>query len=182
MSAIIEKKYYTPGEYLELEEKADYKSEYCDGAIVPMTGGTTNHNRIIIDFCTDLNLALREQNAEIFSGDVRVWIAQYRLYTYPDIMVVQGQPIYEGTGTTTITNPGVIIEVLSKSTESYDRGDKFRFYRSIAELKEYILINQYSYYAEQFVKTLEGKWILTEYAEKDAILTLNSVKFTMSLQ
>ena len=144
MTIASEKKIYTPEEYLQLEETSAEKHENRQGDIVLMTGGTTNHNRLVLEFCTYLNFALREQNAEVFAGDVRLWIPDYREYTYPDIMVVKEQPIYQTPGTTTITNPTIIVEVLSKSTQARDRGDKFRFYRSIPEFKEYILIDQYN--------------------------------------
>jgi len=182
MTIASEKKIYTPEEYLQLEEKSAEKHEYRRGDIVLMTGGTTNHNRLVLEFCTYLNFALREQNAEVFAGDVRLWIPDYREYTYPDIMVVKEQPIYQTPGTTTITNPTIIVEVLSKSTQARDRGDKFRFYRSIPEFKEYILIDQYSLLVEHFVKTSEHQWILTEYETKESKLSLDSVEFEISLE
>ena len=182
MTIASEKKIYTPEEYLQLEEKSAEKHEYRQGDIVLMTGGTTNHNRLVLEFCTYLNFALREQNAEVFAGDVRLWIPDYREYTYPDIMVVKEQPIYQTPGTTTITNPTIIVEVLSKSTQARDRGDKFRFYRSIPEFKEYILIDQYSLLVEHFVKTSEHQWILTEYETKETKLSLDSVEFEISLE
>ena len=83
---------------------------------------------------------------------------EYRRYTYPDVMIITGKPIYEGENTTTVTNPSVIIEVLSDSTKNYDRGKKFRFYRSLESLQEYILIDQYSYYVEQFIKESSQEW------------------------
>ena len=182
MTIASEKKIYTPEEYLQLEEKSEEKHEYRQGDIVLMTGGTTNHNRLVLEFCTYLNFALREQNAEVFAGDVRLWIPDYREYTYPDIMVVKEQPIYQTPGTTTITNPTIIVEVLSKSTQARDRGDKFRFYRSIPEFKEYILIDQYSLLVEHFLKTSEHQWILTEYETKESKLSLDSVEFEISLE
>lgn len=177
----LEKRYYTPDEYLALEEVAEYKSEYHDGEIVPMTGGTTNHNTIALNFCTNFKFTLRGQNYRIYMGDVRLWIPRYRRYTYPDVMVIQGTPIYEGTGTTTVTNPLLIVEVLSKSTTNYDHGDKFRYYRSIPELREYILIDPYSFYVEQYNKKSEGKWLLTEYESEESALALDSIEFQISL-
>ena len=134
--------YYTPEEYLNLEKKADCKHEYRDGKIISMTGGTTNHNKIAGNFYSYLRFTLKGQKYETYIGDVRLWIAQYRLYTYPDVMVINGQPSYEGKGKTTVTNPCLIGEVLSKSTHNYDQGDKFRFYRSLPTFQEYILIAQ----------------------------------------
>jgi Uma2 family endonuclease len=176
------KRFYTPEEYLELEEKADYKSEYRDGEIVSITGGTTNHNKIALNFAASLNLALDEQNYDIYIGDVRLWIPRYRQHTYPDVMVIEGQPVYTGTSTTTVMNPLMIVEVLSKSTKNYEQGDKFLYYRSIPEFKEYILIEQSRYHVMQYAKTSESQWLLTEYESEDAVLELNSINFQISLQ
>lgn len=182
MPTRTEKRYYTPEEYLALEEVAEYKSEYHDGEIVPRTGGTTNHNTIALNFCTNFKTALRQQNYRIYiGGDVRLWIPRYRRYTYPDVMVIEGTPVYEAAGTTTVTNPLLIVEVLSKSTTNYDHVDKFRYYRSIPEFREYVLIDQYSFYVEQFAKNTEEKWILTEYENEEAVLALNSIEFQISL-
>ncbi|AFZ00968.1 Uma2 family endonuclease [Calothrix sp. PCC 6303] len=168
---------YTPEEYLELEEKADFKSEYRNGKIIPMTGGTTNHNKIAGNFYAFLKFALKGSNYDIYIGDVRLWISKYRQYTYPDVMVIQGEAEYTGTSSTTVMNPCLIVEVLSKSTQNYDQGDKFLYYRSIPELKEYILIDQYEYRVMQYVKTAEGKWILTEIEGKSAVLDLQTIEF-----
>lgn len=182
MQTQIEKRYYTPEEYLNLEEVAIYKSEYRDGEIVPMTGGTANHNKIALNFCRKFPLTVKKQNYEIFINDMRLWIPRYRLYTYPDVMVIQGEPVYEGTGTTNVVNPLLIVEILSKFTKDYDRGDKFIYYRSIPELREYILIDQYQYHVEQFVKTSNGKWLFTEYESEDSVLAMESVEVQFLLR
>jgi Uma2 family endonuclease len=174
-------RYYTPEEYLELEEKAEYKSEYRDGEIIPMTGGTTNHNKIAGNFYAYLKFALKKKNYDVYIGDVRLWIPRYRQHTYPDIMVIQGEPIYTGASTTTVMNPLLIAEVLSKSTSNYDQSDKFMYYRSIPEFKEYILINQYQYHVMQYVKTDDSKWIFTELQSESDILTLETIDFQISL-
>lgn len=174
------KKHYSPEEYLALEEKTEYKSEYRDGEIVPMTGGTTNHNKIALNVAAYLKFALRGQKYDIYIGDVRLWIPRYRQYTYPDIMVIQGEPIYTGTGTTTVMNPLLIVEVLSKSTKNYDQGDKFLYYRSIPEFKEYILIDQTKHHIIQHNKTDEGKWLLSDYESTDTVLQLQSVNFQIT--
>jgi len=174
-------RYYTPEEYLELEEKAEYKSEYRDGEIIPMTGGTTNHNKIALNFAANLKFGLKKQNYDVYIGDVRLWIPRYRQHTYPDIMVIQGEPIYTGANTTTVMNPLLIAEVLSKSTSNYDQSDKFMYYRSISELKEYILINQYQYHVMQYVKTDDSKWIFTELQSESDILILETIDFQITL-
>ncbi|MBE9126209.1 MULTISPECIES: Uma2 family endonuclease [unclassified Coleofasciculus] len=176
------KPYYTPEEYLELEEKADYKNEYRDGAIVAMTGGTTNHNKIALNFAANLKFGLRGQEYDIYIGDVRLWIPRYRQYTYPDVMVITGEPIYTGTGTTTVMNPFLIIEVLSKSTKNYDLGDKFIYYRSIPDFKEYILIDQTKYHVMQYAKNTDNKWLLSEQESTGAELKLSSIEFQINLR
>lgn len=175
-------KRYTPEEYLELEEKAEYKSEYRNGQIVPMTGGTTNHNKIALNFAANLKFALRGQKYDIYIGDVRLWIPRYRQYTYPDVMVIQGEPIYTETSMTTVINPLLITEVLSKSTKNYDQGDKFLYYRSIPDLKEYILIDQAQYHIMQYIKTAEGQWLFTERESEDAVLSLHSIDFQIAFR
>ena len=174
--------YYTPEEYLELEEKADDKNEYRDGEIISMTGGTTNHNKLALNLATSLNVALNDLDYDIYIGDVKLWIPRYREFTYPDVMVIEGQPVYYSANTTIVTNPVLIVEVLSKSTKDYDRGDKFLYYRSIPEFKEYILIDQTKYYVMQYVKTSENQWILTEYETEDAMINLSSINVELSLK
>ena len=180
MQTQTQKKYYTPEEYLEIEETSESKNEYRDGEIVPMAGGTTNHNEIAGNFYANFKFKMRGKNYKIYMGDVKLWIPRYRIYTYPDIMVIQGKPIYEGNGTSKVTNPLMIVEVLSNSTENHDRTNKFRFYRSIPELQEYIIINQYEYLVEQFNKNAEGQWVLTEYESVDAVLSIKSIDFKIS--
>lgn len=173
---------YTPEAYLELEEQTDYKSEYRDGEIIPMTGGTTNHNKIAGNFYAYLLFALRGQKYDVYIGNVRLWIDRYRQYTYPDVMVIDGEPIYQGKSKTTVINPSLIGEVLSKSTENYDQGDKFRFYRSIPQLKEYILLAQDRFYVMRYSKTPEGNWLLQEYEAENAVLRLNSLAFEIPIK
>ena len=174
-------RYYTPEEYLELEEQAEYRSEYRDGEIIAMTGGTTNHNKIALNFAASLKYGLRKKNYDVYIGDVRLWIPRYRQHTYPDVMIIQGEPIYATENTTTVMNPLLIAEVSSKSTSNYDQSDKFMYYRSIPEFKEYILINQYQYHVMQYVKTNDGKWIFTELESESDILTLQTIDFQIAL-
>ena len=172
---------YTPEEYLELEEKALYKSEYKDGEIIPMTGETGNHNKITLAIAAILLYALRRKKYEVFMGDMRLWIPQYKEYTYPDVMVTDGNAVYTGKNNTTITNPLLIVEVLSKSTKNYDQGDKFTFYRSIPQFKEYFLVQQNQYQVMHYSKTNEGEWIFREYKCEDDIVKLQHLDFEISL-
>lgn len=172
---------YTREEYLELEEQAESKSEYRDGEIIPMTGGTTNHNEISGNFYTNLKFNLRKQNYRVYIVDVRLWIPRYRLYTYPDVILIKGEPIYVDKGTTTVTNPVMIVEVLSSSTQNYDQGDKFTYYRSIPEMEEYILVSQQRYHVMQYTKTEAGKWLLSEYETEDLSIQLASTDLKLNL-
>ncbi|WP_036831225.1 Uma2 family endonuclease [Planktothrix mougeotii] len=172
---------YSQEEYFKLEETAEFKHEYRDGDIIPMSGGTTNHNQIAGNAYFQLKLALRGQKYRLFIGDVRLWMAEHRLYTYPDLMVIKGDVIYHENRKDTVLNPLVIIEILSESTGSYDHGDKFKYYRSIPEFQEYILIDQYQYSVEQFVKTETGKWQVNFYESVDSILTLSTLDFSINL-
>ena len=163
MNIQTEKRYYTPEEYLTLEEKAIDKHEYRDGEIILMSGGTTNHNKIALNFCRKFPLTIEEQEYDIYANDVRLSIAQHGLFTYPDVMVIKGKPIYEGKGRTNVTNPAIIVEVLSESTRYYDRTDKFKYYRSIPEFQEYLLIDQYRFYVDQYFKQDDGQWVFKDY-------------------
>ncbi|WP_414544463.1 Uma2 family endonuclease [Nostoc sp. CCY0012] len=163
---------YSIEEYLAHEETAEYRSEYRDGEIVPMTGGSINHNQIIVNLVIALGLALREQDYLVYTSDLRLWIPRYREYTYPDILIIKDEAIFQEGRTDTVLNPSIIFEVLSKSTSSRDRGDKFTYYRSIPEFQEYILIDQYQLHVEQFSKTPEGNWLFKESDDEDGILTL----------
>ncbi len=171
----------TPEEYLELEAKANYKSEYRNGEIVPMTGGTTNHNELALNLAATLKLALKNQGYKVYMGDVRLWIPEYRQYTYPDVMVIHRCPTYADDSKTTVLNPMLITEVLSKSTQNYDQGDKFMYYRSIPTLGEYVLIDQKQHHVIQYTQTETGQWLLTEYRGEDANLVVQSFPFEMSL-
>ena len=173
---------HSPEEYLALEVEADYKSEYHDGEIVPMTGGSTDHNDIAGNLYAYLKFALRQQPYKVFIGDVRLWIPVCRLFTYPDVMMIAGEPAFYEGRTDTVTNPRMMVEVLSKSTRNYDQGDKFDCYRTIPEFQEYVLVDQYRVSVKQFVKTAEGYWLLKEYGELGQRLAFSSVGFEMGLE
>jgi Uma2 family endonuclease len=141
MSAKIQSNYYTVEEYLSFEDLATERSEYCNGEIFTMAGSTANHNQISGNLYAELNIALRKQNFRVYMADVKLWIPQRNNFKYPDIMVIQSEPQFYDNRTDIILNPLVIVEVLSGSTESYDRGDKFAQYRTLASLQEYILVS-----------------------------------------
>jgi Uma2 family endonuclease len=172
---------YSPQDYLEIEAAATFKSEYHDGKIIPITGGSTNHNQIIITLVALIKLSLKGKHYRQFASDVRLWMPATRRYTYPDLMLVKGQPIYHEDRNDTITNPTVIIEVLSKSTQDYDHGDKFNAYRAIPTFQEYVLVNQCTQQVEHYVKTAAKRWSFREYDCEDQQLSLEKAPFEISL-
>ena len=174
-------RYFTPEEYLALEETAEYKSEYCDGLIIPMTGASTNHNHISLNMSIALRLALKGLDYNVFMGDVRLWMTKKRIYTYPDVMVIPGKPEYYNNRKDTVINPQVIIEVLSKFTKSYDRSDKFQFYQTLPTFQEYILIDQSRIYVEQYCKLANKRWSYSQYDEEDTALVFSSFQVEVPL-
>ncbi len=171
MTQTIKKRTYTPEEYLELELASENKGEYRNGEIIPMTGGTPDHNELAINLAAFLKFALRGKPYRIFATDQRLWVPTRTLYTYPDVMVIE-KPLQLQTGRTdTVTNPCFIAEVLSKSTQDYDRSEKFVTYRTIDCLREYLLIDQYSIHVEHYVKTSNHQWLFSEYDDSAVTLT-----------
>ncbi len=179
---VATKQSYTPAEYLELEEKAESKSEYINGQIFPMAGGSINHNSIALNLSSELNFAFKQQDYKVFIGDVRLWIPNKQIYTYPDVMVTEGSPRYYNNRTDTITNALIIAEVLSKSTQGYDRQAKFEDYRTIPSFQEYLLIDQTRIYVEQYAKTGEKRWELRVYNAEDERISLSSVSLQIALK
>ncbi|MEL6500036.1 MAG: Uma2 family endonuclease [Cyanobacteria bacterium J06623_1] len=175
------KTYYSPEEYLELETAAEYRSEYFDGQIIPMAGGKPNHNKISLNLSSALNFALRKTMYDVFMSDLRLSIPDRSIYTYPDVMVVETPLVFADNRQDTITNPIAIAEILSDSTEKYDRGDKFRMYRTIPSFKEYLLISQTAMQVEKFSKNNEDRWVLSEYTGKDSTISFESFAFEIGL-
>lgn len=175
------KTYFSPEEYLELETLAEYRSEYYDGQIIPMAGGKPNHNQLAINLTSALNYHLRKKPERVFMSDLRLWIPNCRLYTYPDVMVVNTPLDFAENRQDTIVNPLMIAEILSDSTEKYDRGDKFRMYRTIASFKEYLLISQTAMQVEKFTKNDANQWVLSEYSTKKEQITFDFFEFEITL-
>lgn len=175
------KTYYSPEEYLEIETAAEYRSEYLDGQIIPMAGGKPNHNQLAINLTSAINYSTRKKPYRVFMSDLRLSIPDRSLYTYPDVMVVETPLVFAENRQDTITNPIAIAEILSDSTEKYDRGDKFRMYRTIPSFKEYLLISQTAIQVEKFSKNEANQWVLSEYAGKDAKINFDSFDFEIAL-
>jgi len=178
----LAKKYFTVQEYLALEDAAEYKSEYYQGEIFAMAGGSVNHNQIITNVISQPDQAHPRHKCRSFATEVKLWIEELDLFTYPDLMIICDKPQFYPGRTDVILNPLVIIEAISKSTEAYDRGKKFQFYRSIPSFQEYILIDQYSVHVDQFYTNTQGKWTLTDYNDNQAILTFAKIDFEIPLE
>jgi Uma2 family endonuclease len=174
MASAAEKTRYTPEEYLASERKAETKSEYFDGEIFAMSGVSREHNRIALDLASWLNAQFRGGPCEAFMSDMRVRVARTGLYTYPDVVAVCGEPRFEDDEVDTLLNPTLIVEVLSPSTEAYDRGRKFDHYRRIESLREYVLVSQDSVRVERFSRR-GGDWLLTIFERRADLLGLESV-------
>ena len=181
MTLAQETRYYSPQEYLELEVNSEIRHEYINGLIIPMTGGTPNHNQLAGNFYAMLNFALKRQPYQVFVTDQRLWIPSRKIHTYPDIMVVKTPLEYQEGRTDTLVNPVMIAEVLSKSTKGYDRDEKFAAYRTIPSLQEYILIDQYTMHIEQYFKTDNNQWIFSEFTDGNINLNLASISCQMTL-
>ncbi|MFM7905281.1 MAG: Uma2 family endonuclease [Microcystis sp.] len=182
MLSTTETKYYTPEEYLALEETSEDKNEYRQGEIIPMVGATTNHNQIAGNFYRRFPLNINNQDYYTYMETVRLWLSDYSIYTYPDVMVIKGQPLYQGNSQSNVINPLIIVEVLSNSTQAYDRGDKFKFYRSLPTFQEYILIEQSSYSVERYYKQKDDQWLVDFLTGENVVLQLMSVDWQISLQ
>ncbi len=155
--------YITEEEYLYLERESDIRHEYYDGEIFAMAGASERHNLIVVNLIRELSSQLRKTPCRLYPGDMRLKIEATGLYTYPDLMIVcGGREFSEDDQPDTLLNPDVIVEVLSDSTESYDRGKKFENYRTLDSLKEYILISQNRKKMERFFRNERGYWELNE--------------------
>ncbi|HVF27037.1 MAG TPA: Uma2 family endonuclease [Pyrinomonadaceae bacterium] len=173
---------YTLEEYFELEKNSDERYEYYNGEVFCMSGVSPNHAQIESNLNLALRLALRERGCRVFPANMRIKVPAAPPYRYPDIVVVCDKPVYEKIGgIDTLTNPALIIEVLSGSTEAYDRGDKFTYYKSIPSFREYLLIAQHRPHVAQFVKQTGDSWTQTEVNELAGSLHLPSVGCTLAL-
>ena len=181
MSAVLEQTRYTAEEYLTLERSAPCKSEFHDGQIYAMTGASRKHNLITVNIAGELRNQLKIRTCEVYSNDMRIKSAEANSYHYPDIVVACGTTLFEDTQVDTLLNPTLLIEVLSPSTEAYDRGGKFAHYRKIATLREYLLVSQDQPSIERYVRQGDV-WILTEAVALEASVPLESIDCVLSLR
>lgn len=172
---------YTPDEYLALERHAEFKSEFLDGRIVAMAGATMPHVTIAANVSAELRARFRGTPCRSFVSDMRVQIGGGRRYTYPDVSAVCEEPRFLDGTLDTLLNPVLIVEVLSPSTEAYDRGEKFLHYRTIESLREYVLVAQDRVLVERFVRSGDF-WTLSTLRDLDASLELGSVDCSIPLR
>jgi Uma2 family endonuclease len=175
-------KLYTPAEYLEFERRAEVKHELIDGEIFEMAGATRNHNRISTNVVRLLDTQMLERDCNVYGSDMRVKITVTEKYTYPDVVAVCGEEIYEDENEDTLLNPRLIIEVLSKSTAGYDRGAKFEYYQTIESFQEYVLISQEPFRVEQYVRKTKNEWTYFEFRQSEEVVRLNSIGCELSLK
>ncbi|MGZ5076701.1 MAG: Uma2 family endonuclease [Methylobacter sp.] len=173
--------HFTPEEYLSLERSAPYKNEFHDGQIYAMTGASREHNLITFNIAGELSSQLKNRFCGAYVSDMRIKSAEARSYYYPDIVVVCGTPQFEDAHVDTLLNPTLLIEVLSPSTEAYDRGGKFAHYRKIPTLNEYLLIAQDQPSIERYQRQ-GGVWVLTEAVGLEADIPLESIGCVLSLR
>jgi Uma2 family endonuclease len=176
------KPYVTPEEYLALERKAEDKSEYLHGEIFAMTGASRKHNLISINTASSLNQQLRGRPCEVYVSDMRVKVTDRGLYTYPDVVVVCDGPKFEDEYLDTLLNPTVLFEILSKTTERYDRIAKSAYYRTVQSLAEYLLVSQDDYRIEQYVRRPDGHWLLTDIRGLENVVELQSISCSLALR
>lgn len=181
--AVMQKKrsIFSLAEYFAQEEQAEDRSEFYEGEIFAMAGGTANHNLITINVTASLRDTLRNKPCKAFMADMRLLVKRRQLYTYPDVMVICGPLQYAPGRNDTVTNPVLIVEVLSPSTEAYDRGKKFEFYRTIDSLKEYVLVDQSRLYVERHRPLGLGRWEMTAFTAPEDVLSLESVDGELTL-
>jgi len=176
------KTYITPEEYLEVERKAEFKSEYFNGEMFALAGTTKEHSIITINITGALYNQLLGKPCQLFDSNMRVKVQESGLYTYPDLVVVCGEQKFEDEEFDILLNPTLIIEILSPSTEDYDRGKKFVYYRQLESLKEYVLVSQAQVRIEKYLWQDESKWLLTEESDTEKSMELSSINCSLLLK
>jgi Uma2 family endonuclease len=174
--------YISPEEYLVGERAAFEKHEYHDGEVFAMSGASLRHNFIFHNTYPAIASFLKGKDCKPFGSDLRIRIPSGKFYTYPDISIICGKPETTDLFTDTITNPSVIVEILSKSTKDYDRGTKFNLYRTIPSLKEYILIDSTSILVETYVRQKDNSWLLNEFRQLSDSFPIATIGLDLLLQ
>lgn len=172
----------TPQEYLTLERQAEFKSEYYQGETFAMAGASDPHNIISTNLIRVLSTHLLQRDCVVYNSDMRVKVSPLGKYTYPDVMVACGKRIFDDDQHDTLVNPVLIVEILSPSTEAYDRGTKFDHYQYLKTLVEYIVVAQDAYRVEQFVRQNDGTWTYRAFKLREDVVKLKSIGCELTLQ
>jgi Uma2 family endonuclease len=172
----------SPEEYLALERRSEIRHEYLNGEIFAIAGASRRHNRVALNVAIALDGQLKERGCELYASEMRVSMPSADLYTYPDVVVACGTPKFADAELDTLLNPTLIVEVLSPSTEGYDRGAKFAAYRTLPSMVEYLLLAQDRVHAEHFVRQGNDGWLLTETDRLEDVLDLPSIGCALALR
>jgi Uma2 family endonuclease len=171
----------TEAEYLEIERRAECKSEFLDGEMFAMSGGTRSHNLIASNMNRAIGNQLEGGPCVVYTSDMRVKVQADGLYTYPDVSVACGKEEFANEQDDTLLNPTILVEILSDSREAYDRGKKFALYRQIPSLREYLLVSQHKPLVEQYIRQDNGEWLLRAVAGLESTISLSSVGITIAM-
>lgn len=172
----------TLDEYLEIEASSDVRHEFLNGEMFAMSGASLEHVAIVLNIGSELRTQLKGRPCRVATNDLRVRVTATGLYTYPDVVVFGGEPRLDGKAPSTLLDPTVLLEVLSESTESYDRGEKAEHYRRIASLREYLLVAQDRVHVEHYLRQESGLWLLGDVEAPDATIDLPSIGCRLSLR
>lgn len=175
------KAFLTPEQYLEIERQAEFKSEYWQGEMFAMSGAAEPHNLVVPNITAQIHPQLRSSDCRLYSNDMRVRVSATGLYTYPDIVVVCGAPQFLDGRRDTLLNPALVVEVLSPSTEAYDRGRKFEHYQSIDSLRQYLLVASERMRADLFTRQPDGLWLLKAFGSAEDTIELDSIGCRLAL-
>lgn len=174
--------YLSPEEYLAIERRAEYKSEYVEGVMYAMGGGSERHNLIAGNLITELNIQLRKAPCRVYPSDLKVRVPNSKRFFYPDVSVVCDETQFADDEKDVVLNPILIVEVLSESTASFDRGKKFQSYQQIESLQEYLLVSQDEYILEHYLRQEDGHWLYTKASGLDEAIALPTMKCQLALR
>ncbi|HEY0379873.1 MAG TPA: Uma2 family endonuclease [Pyrinomonadaceae bacterium] len=173
--------YLSPEEYLAVEREAEYKSEYVDGVMYAMAGGSERHNLIAGNLITELNIRLREALCRVYPSDLKVRVPNSKRFFYPDVSVVCDETQFADDERDVVLNPILLVEVLSESTAAFDRGKKFQSYQQIESLQEYLLVSQDEHLVEHYLRREDGHWLYTKVSGPDEAVILPSLQCELPL-
>jgi Uma2 family endonuclease len=174
-------RHYTEAEYLAFDRASEIKHEFYRGEIFALSGASRQHNRINFNLSACLHGQLKDRDCDAYANDMRVKVQSTILYTYPDIVVTCNEPRFLDSNVDTLLNPQIVIEVLSDSTERYDRGKKFEHYRTIPSLREYVLVSQDRAHIDRFSLNEQGQWVLDDASGLDAVIELTTISCRLPL-